>query len=79
MDQAIGAKIKLASFWKHESKNGTIYYSSEKLGDLGKLLLFFNERRSDDRQPELYLFIAFPGAAINKDPQRKAEDPDDFL
>ena len=47
--------IQLAAFWKKESKNNRTYYTG-KLGK-GKLLLFENDRKEKDEQPDLILYV----------------------
>lgn len=47
--------IQLAAFWKKESKNGRTYYQGQ-LGD-GRLLLFKNEHRDNEKHPDLILYI----------------------
>ena len=47
--------IQLAAFWKKESKNNRTYYTG-KLGK-GKLLLFANDRKEKDDQPDLILYV----------------------
>ena len=47
--------IKIASFWKRESKNNRTYYQG-KLGS-GRLLLFKNDKRDNDKAPDLILYI----------------------
>ena len=47
--------IQLSALWKKDSKNGRTYYSG-KLGD-GRLLLFKNEKKQDEKQPDLILYI----------------------
>ena len=47
--------IQLAAFWKRESKNNRTYWTG-KLGK-GKLLLFENDRKEKDEQPDLILYV----------------------
>jgi len=47
--------IQLAGFWKRDSKNGRTYYQG-KLGS-GKLLLFKNDQKKDEKHPDLILYI----------------------
>ena len=47
--------IQLATFWKKDSKNGRTYYQG-KLGS-GKLLLFKNDKKEKEEQPDLILYI----------------------
>ena len=47
--------IQIAAFWKRESKNNRTYYQG-KLGD-GRLLLFKNDKKENDKQPDLILYI----------------------
>ena len=47
--------IQLAALWKKESKNGRHYYTGS-LGN-GQLLLFKNDKKIDEKQPDLILYI----------------------
>lgn len=47
--------IQLAAFWKKDSKNGRTYYQG-KMGS-GKLLLFKNDKKQEEKQPDLILYI----------------------
>ena len=47
--------IQLAAFWKKESKNDRTYYQG-KLGN-GRLLLFKNDKKKEEKQPDLILYI----------------------
>jgi hypothetical protein len=47
--------IQLAAFWKRESKQGRSYYQG-KLGN-GRLLLFRNEKKDNEKAPDLILYI----------------------
>lgn len=47
--------IQLAAFWKKESKNRRTYYQG-KLRN-GRLLLFKNDRKDSEKQPNLILYI----------------------
>lgn len=47
--------IQLAAFWKKESKNKRTYYQG-KLGN-GRLLLFKNDKKENDKHPDLILYI----------------------
>lgn len=47
--------IQLAALWKKDSKNGRTYYTG-KLGD-GRLLLFKNDKKTDEKQPDLILYL----------------------
>ncbi|MFX0198038.1 MAG: hypothetical protein ACFFCW_18110 [Candidatus Hodarchaeota archaeon] len=47
--------IQLAAFWEKESKNNRTYYQG-KLGN-ARLLLFKNEKRDNDKAPDLILYI----------------------
>jgi len=60
--------IQLAAFWKKESKNNRTYYQG-KLGD-GRLLLFKNEKKENEKQPDLILYIV-----QDKGKQGSNEDP----
>lgn len=47
--------IQLAALWKKESREGQLYYQG-KLGN-GRLLLFENNRKENEKQPDLILYI----------------------
>ncbi len=47
--------IQLAAFWKKNSKNDRTYYQG-KMGT-GKLLLFENEKKTEENQPDMILYI----------------------
>ena len=47
--------IQLSALWKKDSKNGRSYYTG-KLGD-GRLLLFRNDKKTDEKHPDLLLYI----------------------
>ena len=47
--------IQIAAFWKKDSKNNRIY-NTGKLGN-GKLLLFKNDKKENEKQPDLILYI----------------------
>lgn len=47
--------IQLAAFWKRESKNNRTYYQG-KLGN-GRLLLFKNDKKDNEKSPDLILYI----------------------
>lgn len=47
--------IQIAAFWKKTSKEGKTYYTG-KLGN-GKLLLFQNKEKKNDKSPDLLLYV----------------------
>ena len=48
--------IKLTGLWKHEDKNGQIYYSGN-LGS-GRILIYKNSYKEEDKHPDLVMYIA---------------------
>jgi len=59
--------IQIAAFWKKTSKNDRAYYQG-KLGN-GRLLLFKNDKKNSDKQPDLILYIV-----KDNDGHRKADN-----
>jgi len=57
--------IHLAGFWKKDSKNGRKYYTG-KLGS-GKLLLFRNDKKQTEKDPDLILYIVQERGAKDKE------------
>ncbi len=49
--------IKIAPLWKQTSKDGSRTYYSGPFGD-AKILMFSNRKKSEDKQPDAYLFVA---------------------
>jgi len=68
--------IQLAAFWKRESKNNRTYYQG-KLGD-GRLLLFKNDKRHNDRAPDLILYIVKENEKKDDRDRVEAEDEEDI-
>jgi hypothetical protein len=48
--------IQIAAFWRKDSRNGRTFYQG-KSGN-GKLLLFKNDKKQDEKRPALVLCIA---------------------
>ena len=64
--------IQLAGFWKKDSKNGRTYYTG-KLGN-GKLLLFKNDKKESEKQPDLILYIVAEEHGKEKSKQGTQEE-----
>ena len=47
--------IEIAALWKKQSKNDRTYYTG-KLGN-GRLLLFLNDKKGNEKAPDLRLYI----------------------
>ena len=50
-------KIKLTGLWKQESRSGDVYYSGS-LTYSTNILLFKNQYKKSERDPDLILYIA---------------------
>lgn len=65
--------IQLAALWKKDSKNGRSYYTG-KLGN-GRLLLFKNDKKTEEKQPDLILYIVAEEKRNGKEkPQAQRDD-----
>jgi len=64
--------IQLSALWKKDSKNGRTYYTG-KLGD-GRLLLFKNDKKQDEKQPDLILYIVAEEKRNGKEKPSTRED-----
>ncbi len=61
--------IKLTGLWKKEGKDGNIFFRG-KLSYNTNLLLFKNQYKNSEKDPDLILYI---GKAENKEQQKKPE------
>lgn len=48
--------VPLGGLWKQRSRSGQVYYSG-RLNDTTRLILFQNKDKSDDKQPDLRLYL----------------------
>lgn len=53
---AKGDLIKLGAFWKRQKLNGEEYLSGSKF-DRGRLVMFRNKYKKDDKHPDWILYI----------------------
>jgi len=61
--------IKLTGLWKKEGKDGNVFFQG-KLSYNTNLLLFKNQYKNSEKDPDLILYI---GKAENKEQQKKPE------
>jgi len=69
MSEERAPKIKLGGLWKQESKDGTVYYSGS-LTYSTNILLFKNQYKKSEKDPDLLLYLA------QKLKKEKKEDDD---
>jgi uncharacterized protein (DUF736 family) len=50
-------KVKIGGVWKSTAKDGREYYSG-KVNDNFKLLVFPNNNKKNDREPDLHVYLA---------------------
>ena len=60
-------KIRLGGLWKNESKSGGTYYAG-KLSAGARLVLFRNDHKKGDNDPDLVLYLA-PADQPARDPR----------
>jgi hypothetical protein len=66
--------IQLAAFWKRESKNNRTYYQG-KIGN-GRLLLFKNDKRGNEKAPDLILYIVPESERENTQTEGSTQEED---
>jgi hypothetical protein len=66
--------IMLTGLWKKESKDGKVFYSG-RLGYGASLLLFRNDQKRGDRDPDLIVYVA-KGNRKEK-PEAESSQPED--
>lgn len=65
--------IKLTGLWKRKSKSGKVYYSGN-LSSTAKVLLFKNDNKENDRDPDLALYLARPGKKLQLETSVEPEE-----
>jgi hypothetical protein len=63
--------VKLTGLWKSQSKNGKSYLGGN-LGPMARLLVFPNELKKEDRDPDYNLFVV-PRENNGKAKEQKGE------
>ncbi len=66
--------IKLSGLWKKTGKSGV--YFQGKLGYSANILIFENQYKSSEQDPDYILYLAHP---VKKEPPKIQEDPDDDI
>ena len=70
--------IKLTGLWKRKSKSGKVYYSGN-LSTTAKVLLFKNDNKKNDRDPDLVIYLARLGKKLQLEkPVEPEEDIEPF-
>jgi hypothetical protein len=65
-------RIKLTGLWKKEGRDGSVFYSG-KLSYNASLLLFRNQYKRSEKDPDLVLYI---GKSEKKEKPQEDPDPD---
>ena len=70
--------IKLTGLWEKKSKDGKVYYSGN-LSSTAKVLLFKNDNKKNERDPDLALYLTRPGKKLQLEkPVEPEEDIETF-